>query len=78
MTTSNDQNFNLLCQIRDTQIEQAEKFGLMAGQIQALAGPKGRIEALERTDNRQYWLHAAVLPIILGLHGIARKIGLTV
>lgn len=78
MTTSNDQNFTLLCQIRETQIQQAEKFGTMAGQLESLAGPTGRIAALETTDNRQYWLHAAVLPLLLALHGIARKAGLTI
>lgn len=78
MTTSNDQNFNLLCQIRDTQIEQAEKFGRMAGQLESLAGDKGRIAALETTDTRQYWMHALVIPVIAFAHGVARKYGIDI
>jgi hypothetical protein len=77
MTTSNDL-FSLLNQIRDTQLEQAGTIGRMSGQLEGLAGPKGRIEALETTDTRQYWLHAAILPIVLALHSIARKSGLTI
>lgn len=77
MTTSNDL-FSLLNQIRDTQLEQAGTIGKMSGQIEALSGPKGRIDALETTDTRQYWMHALVIPVIAFAHGVARKYGIDI
>jgi hypothetical protein len=76
MTTTNDL-LGLLNQIRDTQLEQASEIGKMSGQLESLAGPLGRVKALEDTNVRQYWLHAAVLPVLLTIHGFARKVGLT-
>lgn len=78
MMTSNDQYLALLNEIRTTQISQAEKFGRMAGQIEALAGPNGRISALETTDTRQYWMHALVIPVLTALHVIARRSGIAI
>ena len=75
MTNSNE-IFELLSEIRTTQIEQARQLGRIDGQLEALGGPQGRINSLEATNNRQWWLHAAVLPIMFSIHGFAHKIGL--
>lgn len=68
----------LLSEIRTTQLDQAKDLGRIGADITALAGPTGRVTQLERTNIRQWWLTAAVGPVLLAAHGIARKLGVNV
>jgi hypothetical protein len=46
--------------------------------VEGLAGPEGRIKNLERDQNRQWWVTAAVAPTLALMHATARKFGINV
>jgi hypothetical protein len=56
---------------------------LELGEIKALCATNAakqeesehRIDSIEKTNSRQYWLHA-ISPAVLALAGIARKLGI--
>jgi hypothetical protein len=56
----------------------------MLGEIRAMCAvnashheaTKERLEKLEATDVRQWWVTAAFIPIMALLHSIARKLGI--
>lgn len=73
-----DRLLAVLSEIRNTQVTQAGQLGRIEGQIEGLAGPDGRIKALETTNNRQWWLHAAVLPAMVILRSAALKYGVRI
>jgi 2,3-bisphosphoglycerate-independent phosphoglycerate mutase len=62
--------------IRRTQINQAEVSGRIEANLAALSGPEGRVTKLENTNTRQWWLHAAVLPLVFIFKGVAKHLGL--
>jgi hypothetical protein len=76
--TNIDEHFQLLRDIRSTQLSQATEIAKMSGQLESLAGPEGRVKHLENTNDRQYWMHAGVVPVVLFLHGAARKLGFAI
>lgn len=79
MASNHDnQLIEILSEIRQTQITQAGQLGRIEGQLEGLAGPDGRIKALEITNNRQWWLHAAVLPAMVILRSAALKYGVRI
>lgn len=44
--------------------------------VESLAGPQGRVTALEDTQKFQRWYTYAVVPALAGLHELARYFGL--
>lgn len=46
--------------------------------VEDLAGPQGRITQLEKAQERQWWITAAVVPFLGIAHAIARKFGVNV
>lgn len=46
--------------------------------VETLAGPDGRIKALEKDQSRQWWVTVAVAPMLALGHGIARKLGVQI
>ena len=75
---SNDSIYEILDQIRNTQMHQAGQLGKIEGQIEGLAGPDGRIKSLERTDSKQWWSHALIIPLLALLHTALRKYGMDI
>lgn len=73
MTNSNQENiYNVLR-------EMSEKLGKIDGKLEGLTDVVDvRIQALERTDNRQWWIHATVVPFLAAAHALARKYGVTI
>lgn len=49
-----------------------------AEKVEALAGPNGRVTALESSQKRQFWYTVAVMPIIAGFHAGLRKLGVDI
>ena len=56
----------------------SESLGRIEAKVDALAGPQGRVTALEESQVRQMWLTIAIAPTLAFLHGIARKLGFDV
>jgi hypothetical protein len=78
---ANDTNsvvFNMLRDIRDTQLEQAESLGKMAGQIDSLAGAEGRVTKLESAQTRQWWFTFAIAPVLMIAKGIVNHFGVKI
>lgn len=73
-TLSND----LLCQILENQVKQAETLGKIQGDVSSLSGPEGRVTALERKETRNFWMTTAIGPALLGLHAALRKFGIQI
>ena len=67
---------DLLCQLLEGQAQNAEVLGKMAGQLESLAGPEGRVTKLERAKATQFWVNIIVVPMIAFMHAIARRFGL--
>lgn len=44
--------------------------------VEGLAGPAGRVTALEKSQNRQWWFTVAIGPLLALLHAFARKSGI--
>lgn len=74
---NNSEIVEYLRDIRESQIQHALEFGEMKGTIEGLAGPYGRITSLEKTNVRQWWVHA-LTPAMLAMYGVARKLGLAI
>jgi hypothetical protein len=49
---------------------------LVAGQAASQAAQHERIEAIERSNVRQWWFSAAILPITGLLHAISKRLGI--
>jgi hypothetical protein len=75
---SQDAIFSLLQDIRETQLHQAELQGKMSSDIEALAGPHGRVTNLEHAQTRNFWTATLVAPILALAHGVARKYGVNI
>lgn len=73
-----DEILSALRDIRTTQLEQAEKNGVMAERLESLAGPQGRVTRLESTQTRQWWVSTAIAPGLMLLHQMLRKMGVQV
>lgn len=55
-----------------------KSLGRIEEKVDSLSGPQGRVTKLEEQQQRQWWLSAAIIPVISGVHAIARKIGLNI
>jgi hypothetical protein len=75
--TGNLQN-DLLLQIQEQQVENARILGKIAADVEALAGPKGRVSKLENHETRNFWVSIAIAPALALAHGIARKLGVNI
>lgn len=70
--------FNLLRDIRETQLVQAEEIGKIGASVEALAGPQGRVTKLETSSRNQWWFTSAVAPMLAVAHAVARKLGVAI
>lgn len=64
---------------REYNIQMASDIGAMKAMLEGLAGPQGRVTALEESaksaETRQ-WIHTAVvIPVVTALHLGAKKLG---
>lgn len=59
-------------------IEFSGSLGRIEGKLDTLVGDHGRIAALEREQNRQWWVTAAIAPVLALLHAIARHFNVDV
>lgn len=70
--------FDLVKDIRTTQLNQAATMGKIEANVESLCGPQGRVTALETSRTRQWWVTVAIAPALSGLFAIARKFGVTI
>lgn len=70
--------FNLVQEIRSTQLDHATNTGRIEAKLDSLIGPGGRITQLEDHNARQWWLTMAVIPVMGVFHAAARKLGIDV
>lgn len=65
---------------REYNLQMAQDIGEIKGLLESLAGPQGRVTALEddaKWQDTKQWLHSCVvLPVVGVAHVIAHKIGL--
>lgn len=76
LDTNHTELFALLREIRDRQVGNAVSLGKVEIHVENLAGPQGRVTKLENTNTRQWWLHAAVLPLVFIIKGVTKHLGL--
>lgn len=63
---------------REYNTKMAEDVAAMRADLATLVGPRGRIERLEDEAKAQWWVTVAISPVLLVLHGFARKFGIDV
>jgi len=65
---------------REYNLQMAEDIGSIKAMLEGLAGPQGRVTALEddaKTAERRQWIHSAVvIPLVTAFHLGAKKLGL--
>ena len=78
LDTNHTKLFEILHEIRDRQVDNAVSLGKVETHVENLAGPQGRVTALESSHRRQWWVTVAIAPALALAHGIARKLGVQI
>ena len=76
MTFERRQNDNsimdLLRDIRTTQLQEAEKHGILRGDLNGITH---RIDTMEKSSVRNWWFTVAIVPVLTAVHALVRKLG---
>lgn len=79
MSGVNNEFVQLLRDIRDTQVTQAETMGRIEGTLASLSGPEGRVTKLERKNDRDAWMsygkHALTVMLAIAGHKLTKVMG---
>ncbi len=75
LDTNHTELFAILREIRDRQVDNAVSLGKVETHVENLAGPQGRVTALESSQSRQWWVTVAIVPVLTAIHALVRKLG---